>query len=86
MKRSFINKHKDMNIKEYAYNKIWARKIETNRKLSEARLRFKRLVSQSNIDDDELEIAEGSISFYGKELQIYDYLETLIQNDRSGNK
>ena len=75
-----------MNIKEYAYNKVWARKIATNRKLDEARLRFKRLTSQSNIDDDELEIAEGSISFYGKELQIYDYLETLIENDRSGNK
>lgn len=75
-----------MNIKEYTYNKVLARKIATNRRLDEARLRFKRLMSQSNIDDDELEIAEGSISFYGKELQIYDYLETLIQNDRSGNK
>jgi hypothetical protein len=75
-----------MNIKEHAYNKILAKRIVTNRKLNEARLRFKKLSSQSNLDDDELEIAERSISFYGKELQIYDYLETLIQNDRSGNK
>ena len=72
-----------MKIKEYAYNKILAKRMVTNRKLNEAKVGFKRLMSQSDIDDDELEIAERSIFFYGKELQIYDYLETLIQNDRT---
>jgi hypothetical protein len=41
---------------------------------------------QSNVDEDELESAENSVWFYGKELQTYDYILNLIENDRAADE
>jgi L-lysine 2,3-aminomutase len=57
----------------------WTR---ANLKLNEALQNLRKLSSQFNIEDEEFENAERSVAFFGKELQIYDYLLNLIQNDR----
>lgn len=75
-----------MTIKDYAENKIQSKLAHTNIQLASAQRHFRWLASQNNIEEDELNTAEGSIDFFGKELLIYDYILTLINNDRTGTK
>lgn len=75
-----------MTIKEQAWNKIFAKWNGANLKLNEALQNLKRVSSQFDIDDEEFENAERSVAFFGKELQIYDYLLNLIQNDRRSDE
>ena len=71
-----------MTIKEKALYKIESKRSYANIQLSSALTYFNRLNIQSNIDEDELEQAENSVFFCGKELQTYDYILNLIKNDR----
>jgi hypothetical protein len=41
---------------------------------------------QNDIDEDELKQAEDSVFFYGRELQTYDYILNLIENDRAADE
>ncbi len=75
-----------MTIEDYAENKIQAKLAYTNIQLASAQRHFKWLASQNNVDEDELNTAEGSIDFFSKELLIYKYILTLINNDRAGPK
>ena len=75
-----------MTIKEKALYKIESKRSDANIQLSSALTYFNRLTMQSNIDEDELENAENSVLFYGKELQTYDYILNLIENDRATNE
>ncbi len=72
-----------MEIKEKAFYKIESKRSYANIQLSSALTYFNRLTMQSNIDEDELEQAENSVFFYGRELQTYDYILNLIKNDRT---
>ena len=72
-----------MEIKEKALYKIESKRSYANIQLSSALTYFNRLSMQSNIDEDELEQAENSVFFYGRELQTYDYILNLIKNDRA---
>ena len=67
-----------MEIKEKALYKIESKRSYANIQLSSALTYFNRLSMQSNIDEDELEQAENSVFFYGRELQTYDYILNLI--------
>lgn len=69
-------------IKEKAWDKIFAKWNTANLKLNEAQQNLRKLSSRFNMEDEEFENAERSVAFFGKELQIYDYLLNLIQNDR----
>ena len=75
-----------MTIKEKAFYKIESKRMHANIQLSSALTYFNKLTMQSNIDEDELENAENSVWFYGKELQTYDYILNLIENDRAANE
>ena len=75
-----------MTIKEKALYKIESKRSYANIQLSAASTYFNRLTTQSNIDEDELENAENSVLFYGRELQTYDYILNLIKNDRATNE
>ena len=75
-----------MTIKEKAFYKIESKRMHANIQLSAASTYFNRLTMQNNIDEDELENAENSVLFYGKELQTYDYILNLIENDRATNE
>lgn len=75
-----------MTIKEKALYKIESKRNYANIQLSAASTYFNRLTRQSNIDEDELENAENSVLFYGRELQTYDYILNLIKNDRATNE
>jgi len=75
-----------MTIKEKAFYKIESKRSYANIQLSAASTHFNRLTMQSNIDEDELENAENSVLFYGRELQTYDYILNLIENDRATNE
>ena len=75
-----------MTIKEKALYKIESKRSYANIQLSSALTYFNRLTMQGNIDEDELENAENSVFFYGKELQTYDYILNLIENDRTTNE
>ena len=72
-----------MKIKDKALYKIQSKRSYANIQLSSALTYFNRLTMQSNVDEDELESAENSVWFYGKELQTYDYILNLIENDRA---
>lgn len=72
-----------MGIKEKAFYKIESKRSYANIQLSSALTYFNRLSMQNNIDEDELENAENSVFFYGRELQTYDYILNLIKNDRA---
>ena len=72
-----------MTIKEKAFYKIESKRMHANIQLSAASTYYNRLNKQNDIDEDELENAENSILFYGKELQTYDYILNLIKNDRT---
>jgi len=72
-----------MTIKEKALYKIESKRSYANIQLSSALTYFNRLSMQSNIEEDELEQAENSVFFYGRELQTYDYILNLIKNDRA---
>ena len=72
-----------MGIKEKAFYKIESKRSYANIQLSSALTHFNRLSMQNNIDEDELENAENSVFFYGRELQTYDYILNLIKNDRA---
>ena len=72
-----------MTIKEKALYKIESKRSYANIQLSSALTYFNRLSMQSNIDEDEIEQAENSVFFYGRELQTYDYILNLIKNDRA---
>ncbi len=72
-----------MTIKDKALYKIESKRSYANIQLSSALTHFNRLSMQSNIDEDELEQAENSVFFYGRELQTYDYILNLIKNDRA---
>ena len=72
-----------MTIKEKALYKIEAKRSYTNIQLSAASTHYNRLTMQNDIDEYELENAEDSILFYGRELQTYDYILNLIENDRA---
>lgn len=73
-------------VKNKAWDKIFAKWNGANLKLNEALQNFRKLSSQFNIEDEEFENAERSVEFFGKELQIYDYLLNLIQNDRRSDE
>jgi len=73
-------------VKNKAWNKIFAKWNGANLKLNEALQNLRRVSSQFDIDDEEFENAERSVAFFGKELQIYDYLLNLIQNDRRSDE
>ena len=75
-----------MTIKEKALYKIESKRMHANIRLSAASTYFNRLTMQNNIDEDELENAENSVLFYGRELQTYDYILNLIENDRATNE
>lgn len=75
-----------MKIKDKAWDKIFAKWNGANLKLNEALQNLRKLSSQFNIEDEEFENAERSVEFFGKELQIYDYLLNLIQNDRRSDE
>jgi hypothetical protein len=75
-----------MTIKEKAFYKIESKRSHANIQLSSALTYFNRLTMQEDIDEDELESAENSVFFYGKELQTYDYILNLIENDRATNE
>lgn len=75
-----------MTIKEKALYKIQSKRSHINILLSSASQHFNRLTTQNNIDEDELENAENSVLFYGRELQTYDYILNLIENDRATNE
>ena len=75
-----------MTIKEKALYKIESKRMHANIQLSAASTYFNRLTMQNNIDEDELENAENSVLFYGRELQTYDYILNLIKNDRATNE
>jgi hypothetical protein len=72
-----------MTIKEKALYKIEAKRSYANIQLSSALTHFNRLTMQNDIDEDDLQQAENSVWFYGKELQTYDYILNLIENDRA---
>lgn len=72
-----------MMIKDKALYKIQSKRSYANIQLSSALTYFNKLTMQSNVDEDELESAENSVWFYGKELQTYDYILNLIENDRA---
>lgn len=72
-----------MTIKEKALYKIESKRMHANIQLSSASTYFNKLTMQNNIDEDELENAENSVLFYGRELQTYDYILNLIKNDRA---
>jgi len=57
--------------------------MHANIQLSAASTYYNRLTMQNDIDEDELQQAENSVWFYGKELQTYDYILNLIENDRA---
>lgn len=71
-----------MTIKDKALYKMQSKRTHANINLSAASKHFNRLTMQNNIDNEELEQAEYSVLFCGKELQIYDYILNLIENDR----
>lgn len=75
-----------MTIKEKALYKIESKRSHADIQLSAASTYFNRLCRQGNIDEDELEQAEYSVLFYGKELQTYDYILNLIKNDRKADE
>ena len=75
-----------MEIKERAIYKIEAKRSYANIQLSAASTYYNRVTKQNDIDEDELENAENSVLFYGRELQIYDYILNLIENDRATNE
>ena len=72
-----------MTIKEKALYKIEAKRSYANIQLSSALTHFNRLTMQNDIDEDDLQQAENSMWFYDKELQTYDYILNLIENDRA---
>jgi hypothetical protein len=72
-----------MTIKDKALYKIQAKRTHADITLSDASKHFNRLTLQNNIDEEELEQAEHSVFFCGKELQTYDYILNLIKNDRA---
>ena len=75
-----------MTIKEKALYKIEAKRSYANIQLSAASTHYNRLTMQNDIDEYELENAEDSVLFYGRELQTYDYILNLIENDRATDK
>lgn len=75
-----------MTIKDKALYKIESKRSYANIQLSSALTYFNRLSMQNNIDEDEIEQAESSVFFYGRELQTYDYILNLINNDRAADE